>query len=322
MSENYRLGDRAVLMRVSMSLPGENRQDPALSSTVKTEHGLGAQSGRWIKSLYPKKALEGIKKLDNEARAYHAAVTLPFDTGIGILPAALIMEYGDRMREFRGRREVLRDEFLNNPEEWIAWAIKEHNGTFDPDLYPGCSKVDGSATPQNVEAVLLGNDFVVDREVWKREMGSKFEFGAVPLPVPDGGHFADTVASLLGTDVQAVDQRVRDAAKEAERELLRRLLEPVVAMAQKLAEMPKTGKDGKAKSDIVFRDSLVENLREIASLGPKLNISGDPEIDRFCAEIKALSAVKPDTLREDKAVRADIQKKADDLAKRLAGYNL
>lgn len=319
---DYKLGDRAVLMRLSMGLPGENRQDPGLTGAVKSEHGLGSQAGKWVKQLYPAQALAGIKKLDNEARAFHNAVTLPFDTGIGILPSALIMEYGDRMREFRGRREVLRDEFLNNPEEWIAWAIKEHNGTFDPDLYPGCSKVDGSATPQNVEAVLLGNDFYVDKEVWKREMGSKFEFGAVPLPVPDGGHFADTVASLLGTDVQAVDQRVRDAALEAERELLRRMLEPVVSIAQKLAEMPKSGKDGKTKADIIFRDSLVENLREIADLGPKLNISGDPEIDKFCAEIKALASVKPDTLRADKAVRADIQKKADDLAERLAGYNL
>ena len=54
----YKLAERAILMRLSISLPGEARQDPALTSDVKREHALGSGAGKWIKSLYPPDALK------------------------------------------------------------------------------------------------------------------------------------------------------------------------------------------------------------------------------------------------------------------------
>ena len=67
----YKLAERAVLMRLSIGLPGEARQDSGLTDDVKREHALGSGAGKWIKSLFPPEALQKIKKLDNEARAYH-----------------------------------------------------------------------------------------------------------------------------------------------------------------------------------------------------------------------------------------------------------
>src|ERR1700749_835666 len=101
--QKYKLAERAILMRMSAGLPGKNRTDKSLSDTVKTEHSLGHKSGRWIKTKYPEWALQPLEKLVTKARAYPAAVTLPFDAGIGILPAALIKEYGDKMRQFKGQ---------------------------------------------------------------------------------------------------------------------------------------------------------------------------------------------------------------------------
>lgn len=308
-------------MRLSISLPGEQRQDPELSSSVKTEHNLGAQAGRWIKQLYPPEALAGIKKLDNEARGFHSALTLPYDTGIGILPAALIMEYGDRMRELQNKRSVLIEEFLSAPEKWVDWAITQHNGTFDPEQYAGCRKLEpGEVTPQSVEAVLVGRDYVVDKEEWNKRMRKKFGFTAEPSPVPASDHFCNTVASLLGTDTASVDQRVQNAEVEAQRELLRRMLAPVAAMAAKLAEEPKVKPDGSKAEDIVFRDSLVGNLQEIARLAPAMNLACDPEIDKLVQEIEGLARYTPKVLRDDKATRAEVQKQADALAKKMSAY--
>lgn len=315
------LAERAVLMRLTISLPGETRQDPGLTSEVVREHNLGTQAGKWLKKLYPPEALDKIKRLDNEARAYHASVTLPYDTGIGILPAALICEHGDRMRQYMGEREVLRDEFLSQPERWIDWAITQHNGTFDPDQYPGCRKLEpGEVTPDAVESVLLGRDYVLDKAEWTRKMRKKFDFEAIPNPVPCSDHFTSTVSSLLGVDTGSVDNRVAEVAMEAQRELLRRLLAPVAAMAAKLAEQPKVGKDGKAAEDIIFRDSLVGNLQDIARIAPALNLGADATIDGFIAGIEELAKVEPDKLREDKGIRADVQAKADALAKKMADY--
>lgn len=310
MNNSYKLAERAVLMRLSIGCPGEQRQDPGLTGEVKAEHKLGAQSGRWVKSLYPPEALKGIKKLDNEARAYHAAVTLPFDAGIGILPAALIVEYGDRIRQFQGMRaNLVENEFLKDPDKWIDWAVINHNGTFDPDQYPGCTRRVSNTPGDKVY------DF--DPDEFRSVMREKFSFRCEPLPVPDAAHFEGTLSSLLGVDAEGVNVRVADAMQEGMRELMRRLIEPVKAMAAKLSEAPKGGKE-----DVIFRDSLIGNVKEIAELAPKLNISGDPQVDAFAKEMAGLANYAPDTLRKDKATRAEAAKAASAMLDRLAGYKL
>lgn len=315
MNASKTLKERAILMRLSLGLPGENRQDPGLSDEVKAEHKLGGQAGRWIKSLYPPEALAGVKKLHGEARMYHAAITLPWDNGIGILPAALYYEYGERMREIQGKVEVEVEKFLSQPERWIAWAEVQHNGTFDPDLYPGCKESDPTV------AAITGKKYTVDGAAFREAMKPKFAFSTDPIPVPESCHFTQTITSLLGVDVSSVDQRVAESAKEAQRELLARLLKPVQAMATKLGEQPKVDKNGKQKDDIVFRDSLVGNLVEIARIGPALNLSDDPQVAEFIAEVEALSKAKPDTLREDKSERSKRQAQADALARKMAAYS-
>lgn len=312
MNTDYNMAEHAILMRLCIGLPGEQRQDADLTGEVKASKNLGAQSGKWIKNLYPVHALAAIKKLDNEARAYHAAVTLPFDAGIGILPATLILEHGEKMRHFAGLREKLVDDFLANPQQWVDWAAKEHNGTFDPEQYAGCRK----------ETAAGEGRWVIDADAFRATMRPKFHFEVQPLPVPNAAHFEKQVASLLGTDAETVNWRVRDAAIEAQRELLRRLLAPVQKMAQKLAEQPKVKANGEAAEDIIFRDTLVENVKEIAKLAPKLNLNGDPVIAGFCKDIEALAVHDADALRKDKALRATQQAKAKELADKLSGYTL
>lgn len=289
-----KLADRACLMRISVGLPGKNRQDKALTQEVKSEHQLGSEAGRWVKQKYPKWALEPIEKLVNEARAFHNAVTLPFDQGIGILPASLIKEYGDRMRSFKSRFEALRDNhFRARYPEMVDWAKAAHNGTFDQADYPPVEQV--------CEA------FVFRTEV---------------QPVPGADHFTETIKDLVGVDTESVDIRVNDALIEGQREVLRRIIAPVKAMAEKLAEQPKAKKDGSAREDIIFRDSLIGNLMEVAEFAPKLNIAGDPAIDAFVTEVRGLCAYTPDTLRDSKSTRSEVATKAADLLGRLQGYKI
>lgn len=327
MNTQYQMKDRAVLMRLSIGLPGENRQDRDITEKTKSAEHLGTNAGKWIKNLFPPEALAPLKKLDGEARAYHAAVTLPFDAGVGILPAALILEYAERMREFASKRQAtLEGHFLGDPWKWVQWAYREHNGSFDPDLYPGCVVFD----PNNAAHVALrvdqmlseedirkgGTQYVLEADTFRQAMREKCYFKTEPLPVPDAVHFENTVASLLGTDVDSVNARVQDATKEAQRELLRRMIEPVKAMALKLAEEPKPGKESP-----IFRDTLVTNLKEIVDLAPKLNITGDAQLDAFVAEMKPLVAVGPQELRENASVRGYAASKAAEVLKKLEGYS-
>ena len=281
-------------MRFSSGGPGKTRTDKGLSKEVKAEHGLGEDSGDWKKNRFPKNALLPIEQIATAARAYHDAVTLPFDKGIGILPAALVMEYAERMKGFAAKfYAAVNSHFRANYPDFVAWARAKHNGTFNADDYP------------DVE-----------------ELVKEFYFKTVPLPVPDASHYQTTIASLLGTDTESVNVRVQDAMQEGMRELMKRMIEPIKAMAEKLVEEPKMRKNGKMAEDICFRDTLIGNIKEIAELAPKLNLSGDPVIDQFAAQMTKLANVSPEKLRDDKSERAMKAAAAADLLKRLEGYKI
>jgi hypothetical protein len=284
---SYKLSERAVLMKLSAGLPGEARTDKSLSETVKGEHGLGAKSGRWLKVKYPEWALEPFKKLVNEARAYHDSVTLPFDKGIGILPGGLFMDHSAKMGEYQSKFTALWDShWVPRYQEMIDWARQAHNGTFDASDYPPVAELKGC-----------------------------FYFRTELLPVPDGSHFEGAMAQMVGIDAESVNCRVTSAAVEAQKELMRRMIDPVRAMAAKLSEAPKEGKE-----DIVFRDTLVGNIKEIVALAPKLNIAGDAQIDAFVKDMEGLTRYAPAVLREDKATREEAARKADEIAKRMSCY--
>lgn len=275
--------ERAILMRLSKGCPGDERGDEQMTKQVKSEHNFGKDSGKWQKRLFPPQALKPIRQLDTQAANYHKAVTLPFDRGIGILPAVLIVEYGDRMRDFRAKRQnLIENHFIAKLDEWIDWAKNEHNGTFNPEDYPSAD-----------------------------EFRQRFYFQTEPLPVPNSAHFMGTLSTLLGTDAQSVDIRIADAEQEARRELLRRLIAPVQHMAKVLSK-----EDGR-----IF-ETVVTNISDVAELAPKLNLAGDPMIDQFCAEMRTLAAVGADQLREDQSIKSDKQKQAEELLKKLSGYKI
>lgn len=296
-----KLAEKAVLMRFSAGVGfSEERKNPNVTADVKKSKGLSHDSGAWDARLYPKEALKNVKSKISEAGAYHRAVTLPFDEGTGILPAALIKEYGDRMRQLKGEAENLfESEFLTNPERWIGWARQAHNGTFEPSFYPGCQRNEKG-------------EIEFDAAKFIEEMREKFHFGCTPIPVPDAAHFTGTVSSLLGVDLQAVNDRVEDATKEAVKELFRRMVEPVKHMVATLSK----------DSPRIF-DTLTGNVKEIAKLVPALNLADDPQLNQFAGEMTALvTKFDADKLREDEVARVDAKKGAQAILDKLSAYKL
>lgn len=312
-----KLSERAILVRVSLSMPGCQRQDPQLSKQVKSEHGIANDGGDWVKKLYPTEALKTVKQKHSEIRDYFFnptfGVTFPFDTSTGILPASMIESTFEKVRDMRDKLDAEIEKFLDGAEKWVRWAVKAHNGTFNPDYYPGCYTGDPADWPAT--AVRITDRVAIDPAEFKTEMRKRFAFDTEPLPVPASDHFSTTVASLLGVDTKTVDLRVAQTAIDAQRDLLRRMMTPVQAMIKKLKEDPKPGRE-----DIIFRDSLIGNLREIAALAPKMNLAGDPQLDQFAKEIEELAKPDPETLR-NKDNRTDTQRKAEELARKMAAYN-
>jgi len=279
-----KINDKSVLVRLSISMPGNTRKDPDITKEVTVAHHLGDKSGRWLKQLYPKEALEPLTKVSTEARHWHYEHSLPWtDEGSRILPTAHHAEYTTQMREFRQKFETLSENhFLAKLPEWEAWARQQHNGTFNPEDYLPASKL--------------------------RE---KFGFAIEVTPVPCGEDFrVDFTADELAELRTQVDTRVTNAAEAARKDLWGRLIKPVAAMVERLKQ-----------PDATFRDSLIGNLRDIVALIPALNLTSDADLEQFRSTIQRdLAHWDPDLLREDKATRAEIAQKAETLLAKMKGY--
>ena len=138
-------------------------------------------------------------------------------------------------------------------------------------------------------------------------------------PVPDADHF---MAKLASDDTDRVkrdiEHQVEERLHDAVGDLYRRLGEAVERVSERLQE------DGEGKP-LVFRDSMIENIRGLVDVVPRLNIFGDDRLARLCEQVKEkIASVEPASLRPsrafDPAARARVKRDADALMEQFAGY--
>lgn len=277
--------EKALLVGLSIGLPGNTRKDRTLTEKVQAENSLG-KSGRWLKQLYPCDAYDKLTSLAGEIRQWNYEHSLCWpDEGFRLLPSAAFMEYEEQMRAYRQRFEEARDTFLSQYNEHVQWARREHNGTFNAEEYPGAESIKG-----------------------------KFRFRVDHRPVPAGDQFSAQMRSLLGPDAQALDDAVQSALSDAHKDLWHRLASPLKHLVSFIRES-----DGKGRTR--WCDSLVENVRDIAKLIPALNLHSDSNLESLSKEIAALLAgVSSQALKDDCFTRKDVAQKADAILSKMAGY--
>jgi hypothetical protein len=75
-----------------------------------------------------------------------------------------------------------------------------------------------------------------------------------------------------------------------------------------------------------FGDSIVTNLVKLVDVMPRLNVTGDPELERLTSQIRASLLVDPGELCKSEDVRAPTAKTAariaDQMSSYVAGYRL
>ena len=138
-------------------------------------------------------------------------------------------------------------------------------------------------------------------------------------PVPDADHF---IAQLASDDTERVkrdiERHVEEQLHGAVGDLYRRMAEAVERVSERLQE----DDDGKP---LVFRDTMISNIRDLVDVVPRLNIFGDETLAQLCEQVKEkIASVEPDALRPsrtfDPAARAQVKRDADALVEKFAGY--
>jgi len=295
-----RIADRAMLASLSIGKCATTRRDPNLAKETADNHGADVDMTRFSRLLFCKDALAKVETAAGEARRYHLEQTLPWaQNGARILPSENFFPYSEKMKAVRQEWSDGVDEFVTNYDRHVAAARMRLGDLFNSAEYPTKAAVKGAFS---------------------------FDLGFSPLP--EGKDFrielGDAVTQSIRDDIEA---RLSLATHEAMRDLWERVHEAVAHMVERLnAYQPaersnkKTGTEGQ-KAVAPFRDSLVENLRGLVDLLPRLNMTGDAHLAAMTERLRAeLCLEDADTLRKNDTVRKDVAARAEQILADVGGF--
>jgi hypothetical protein len=93
------------------------------------------------------------------------------------------------------------------------------------------------------------------------------------------------------------------------KEVWDRLYERVKHMAEKLAD-PKA----------IFRDTMVENTKELCALLPRLNFMDDPDLESLRQQVESSLLKHPEALRNDPDLRRDTAAEAKQIMDKMSVF--
>ena len=283
MQENI-LQKKAMLVQFSAAVYSGRKKDKNAAVSVSKEFGNEIQLGNYVKQSIPAEHLKGIQSAVNEFRIFLYTHTLPWShKGELLLSTDLYEKIMEKEREIKIQFENLVFIFLENYEKYQIEARSRLNGLYNPADYPCISKIQ-----------------------------KKFSWDIDFSPVPAGN---DLKVDLAEADIKKISADIESkndiALKNAMNSVWQRIFDAVKSLSDKMKETRQV--KGEDVSPI-FRDSIIENIRELVSLLPSLNITNDPALEQARRDLESdLAGVDPEILRESKETRKEIAEKADQI---------
>lgn len=267
------LSKRALLVSLNISQWSARKYDRKVSKDVADRNGVALAVGNYNKVLLPMVGghLKAVHQKSTEIRTHYYTNTLPWGIeGTQMLPSGNYLPFMTTYRKFKGEWEQLVLEFQQQYPDLKLQAQRVLGPLYKEEDYP---KV--------------------------QEIGQKFKMDLAVFPVPD----TDIRCQIIDSEVQSIQQdieaRLQSASQRAMNEVWNRLFERVQHIASKLAD-----------PGAIFRDSMLENARELCALLPKLNFTDDPQLEQMRQEVEQqLVKNHPDSLRNDPDLR---KQKADE----------
>lgn len=251
---------KVLIVKPTICQVGKSKIDKKLSQEVKDNHAMGDESGQWTTKLWPPASLMPFTKIVGEAKKLHDRNTVVSQFG-DLLPTIRFEEYRFAMDRFIERFDAAADHFS------------------DPSVY--------AATIEEARRIQNG-EFRLENYPYPDQIRSKFKFTLFTAPMPRAKDL--TISYLDDARIDEIrveiERNVVAAGNQASEQVMQRVLECVHRIADKLAE-----------PDAIFRDSLIDNLRDVLSIAPALNIASDPSIVALIQECSTKLVKDPDTLR-------------------------
>ncbi len=276
------LTEKAVLVKLALSKWSGWKYDRKASREVADNKDANSNLVRLNKTLVAKDELDKITKLDGEVRQYHYTFTLPWAyEGVGLLPTELYLDYTQKMRHFREKREQIVENFCTIYPDLVEQAKDDLKDLFNALDYPDTTYI-----------------------------RSRFKMAIEIYPIPES---KDIRLSLDSDTVNEIKKHYEDNSnsmlEKAMSNIWQRLFSVVEHMYKRLSQ-----------ADAVFKKSLVDNIIDLCSILSKLNITNDTRLDQLRKEvIEHLTVHDAQALREDSKARNETAEKAKEIMNKMKG---
>jgi len=276
---------KAQLVALHISSWSARKYDKKVTDKVIADHGAKGDVGRFNKSLLPGDAVsyKALTQFMSQMRTAHYEQTLDWpDEGFRLLPIANDTKYRDLIQSSQSTLEnELLPAFISDYPSLKEEARRLLNGMFKEEDYPGVNLI--------------------------RE---KFNIVADYSPIPEANFKKLALASGLQEKLERdLEARVARATESAMDDAWTRLHDCVSHLHERLAT-----------PGAIFRDSLIENVREVCDVLKRLNVTQDPALERMRATaMSSLLQYSPETLRNSTRIRNTTAATAADLMAEISG---
>lgn len=280
-----KLKEKLIVVRFSASQWKARKVDRRAGKEVTDAHHTREGLVKVYKDLMPESAPEyqAVTQAIASARTVFYKRTLPWGTTLSerVVPAE---KYLDLANEIRARAYIVdaaAEKFAKVYKALKDQAEIEQNSLFSESDYP---------KPE--------------------EIVSKFSIKLHAQPLAEGSDFRVDFADEYLTELEKqCNADIKASLDGAMAEVWERLLTTVKTLGERLAD-PKG----------ILKDNLVINLRDLCESLPAFNLTDNAKLEKMRTKCLAQLDHDPDTLRSDKALRAQVAAKAKKIEKELSAF--
>lgn len=156
----------------------------------------------------------------------------------------------------------------------------------------------------------------------QKQLGNLYDSSEYPAPSEVREKFHAEIDFLPMPDIRDFRVDISDAQKRDFVEKMKKTEAAAMkSVAERLHAVVKTAAEKLANPKGIFRDSLIENIGEMAAILPALNISGDPELERARRELeKFVKGNSAENIRADDTRRADASKTLREIEDKMSAF--
>jgi hypothetical protein len=277
------IATKCMTANLSISVWTGHRLDKDASRRVTEDAGAALDAARVNKHLIPKDALKGIVAAQGALRTHFYTNTLPWkDNGDRLLTRKRYQPFIEEHERLKSKFDAAVTDFLDTTYLRARESAAFRMGEmFRADDYPSVAALRRRfQVVLDIDVVTEANDFRVQ---------------------------IDTEAQERVKEV--LEASMRHRLEQATKDAWERLADAVARMVERLGT-----------KDAVFRNSMLENIAEVAAILPDLNVTDDPDLNRLCAIVRdQLVGHDPAVLRTDMDERARVAAAAQSIYDEIGG---